>query len=173
MHRNPLPLDYELTASCVNAYLKDGQTFRTPLDDFYLEERDPEENATVFVSRLDETLQKLYPKLVYRKYSHRPKTTEEMTISLMKGDDTTTVWEEVQGARRIHKVTRVDLKRSLFTLEDQQSGELQQFEFTPAALFLLRLRKGEESPEDLGEVFFKRARKHKRLRKGVDKHESS
>lgn len=165
--KNPVLVEWSFTESGVHIKLPNvDKSYTTSFDEIIENTPHGESVAHTYVQRLNTVLQQYYPTLVYRKYHSRPKTVDEMTLSLMKGDESTAVVEEDTDARAAFTVIRVDLRKSIFTLEKEHTHERILFHFEPAALFLLRLRKGEESAEELGKVFFARARKIKQLRGG-------
>lgn len=163
-HKNPLVLLPEITESMVRLRIPEHNKQFDTLFDEIVTEQAADVNTAIhhFINAVDNVLEPLYPRITYRRFHTRQKTPDEMSVSLMKGDESVLVQEENLELRRTFTVTRVDLKRSLFELRDGSEATL--FRFEPAAPFLIRLRKLDADPLELGHSFFARAQKVKQLR---------
>ena len=104
------------------------------------------------------------PVLWYRRLEKRELDTDEVINRMLRESDATPYQTEIVESKAF-VVEKVDLSSNKFTLLDKE-GKRTIFEYEPAAPFLLSLKSGNHSSEDLGKRFFSKARKYKELHNG-------
>lgn len=104
------------------------------------------------------------PVLWYRRLEKRELDTDEVINRMLRESDASPYQTEIVEAKPF-VVEKVDLSSNKFTLIDKE-GKRTIFEYEPAAPFLVSLKSGNHSGEELGKRFFTKARKRKELYNG-------
>lgn len=104
------------------------------------------------------------PMIEYRKYETQEKTSDEMVSDLLKnkGEGELSTYKTILQDKKLFVVEKVDLPSSTFTLLDHEGNRVI-LKHDSAAAFLLNLRSGNHTPQDLGGMFFRRAEKIKEI----------